>query len=178
MDVAPYCPVVKLSRGGWLAVGLVAGGLLSPAAVYAAATVVNIAGPSGRVAEVAGTNQLQVVESGPGVYFESGYPALTTGSCTVVAKPPSGRAFIVTQLSVVTLASPTFDRSHGIVMFRNATCAGAATFVDLPTHLGESAHDFHPGIPTKTGISILAFGTGYQAEAEVRGYTVAATAVP
>ena len=62
---------MKLSRSGWLAVGLVVGGVIAPATAYAVASVVNIAGPSGRRAEVTTANQLQAAESSPKVYFES-----------------------------------------------------------------------------------------------------------
>ena len=95
-----------------------------------------------------------------------------------MATVPAGRALIVSQLSVVTRGSPSFDASHGIVMFRNTTCSGAASFIDFPTHVGESSHDFRPGAPARGGVSIFAFGSGLDVEAEVRGYTVPVAAVP
>src|SRR3954451_22877942 len=99
----------RLSSGAYVLVGVLVGGLLAPAAVYATSTIVNIAGPSGRKAEVSTANQLQVAESSPAAYFESGYPQATTAHCTVIATPPSGKALVVTQLSVEMQALPSFD---------------------------------------------------------------------
>jgi hypothetical protein len=161
-----------------MVVGVLVGGLLGPPVVHAATSVVNVAGPSGRKAEVTTAQQLQAVESSPTAYFESGYFGGTVGVCRTLATPASGKAFIISQLSVLVEASPSFDSSHGYTFYRNPTCAGAVTHLDFPRSIGETSQDFHPGLPTKTGASIFLFGTGFAAEAEVRGYTVPAAAVP
>jgi hypothetical protein len=167
-----------MSRGGYVLVGVLLGSVLAPAAVYATASIVNVAGPSGRKAEVSTANQLQVVESSPGAYFESGYLSGAVSSCRTIATPPSGKALVISQLSVLVQTLPSADSAHGYLFYRNKTCDGAISYLDFPARIGETTHDFRPGITSKSGFSILLFGTGTQAEAEVRGYTVPASAVP
>src|SRR3954454_15700858 len=123
------------SKIGLLVIGVLVGGLLGPPLAHAATSVVHLAGPSGRKAEVTTAQQLQVAESTPGAYVESGYFQGAVGSCRALASPPSGKAFVITQLSVLTQASPSFDNAHGFLFFRNKTCAGAVTHLDTPSKL-------------------------------------------
>src|SRR4051812_16052953 len=106
------------SRVGLLVVGVLVGGLIGPPVVHAATSIVNVAGPSGRKADVTTANQLQTAESSPNAFFESGYLAETVGACRTLAKPATGRAFVISQLSVLTQAIPSFDTSHGYLFFR------------------------------------------------------------
>ena len=100
--------IQKMSRAGWILVGLVVAVLLFPSVATAASTVYNgIVGTSGHKADVSPTSQLLTAEAAPSTIYHhvSFAPA---GSDGIIATPPSGHALIVTELSIdfTAMASP------------------------------------------------------------------------
>jgi hypothetical protein len=170
------------SSGGklWFLLGLAAAGLLMPATVVAAISVVRIQGTGSNVANVDAAHQLLAVENDPATFFVTGYPATNSPNCVVLQTPTSGKAMIVRQLRFFR-TDTHFDQSHGFLVFTNSTCTGAIVLIEVQTAGNPSATEtFEPGLPVKAGngLSVEGFGTGLLGEAEATGYLVPSTTVP
>jgi hypothetical protein len=167
------------SNGAWFAVGVMLAAILTPAAAFAAASIVRVQGGAGNTANVDVAHQLLTVENDPKSTFHAGYRILVPGVCQILDSDPS-RGMIVRQLRLATLNSPSFDRFHGAALYPNSTCAGAYVLLAIPERVGTITETFEPGVPIAAGdgISMRAFGASYAGDAEVSGYLVPATAVP
>lgn len=165
---------------GWLVAAVVVAVVAAPIGAVAATQLVKITGSSGKVAQVDPANRLQVAESSPRAYFDSGYPELDqTLGCQPLVHVPGTKAFVATQISVFTKGAPTFDADHGVIFFAEPGCAGAAVFIDVPTGVGTELFTLDPPLPIPAGgiLSGQAFGPGTHTEVEVRGYFVPKSAV-
>jgi hypothetical protein len=164
-------------RLGFLA-GVLAAAILMPATVIAATSLVRIQSGSGTTtANVDGAHQLLVAESDPRSFLTSGYLTVSNGSCSQLVAPITGKALMVTQLRLLTRASPSFDASHAFVMWTNSTCNGADVLILYPMGLGNDTETFEPALPG-SGVSAELFGSGLVAESSINGYTVPSAAAP
>jgi hypothetical protein len=110
--------VQKLSRAGWVLVGVVVAVLLFPSVSSAASTVYDgIVGTSGHKADVSPTSQLLTAEAAPSTYYHKQVNGAEDN--TVLATPPSGRALIVTAVSID--FSPLTSSSADVYV-GNSTC--------------------------------------------------------
>jgi len=166
-------------HAGWLAAAIVAGMVVAPAAAIATTQLVKISGPSGSVAQVDPANRLQVAESSPSAYHESGYKEVDqTIGCQTLVHVPSTRAFMVTQVSIEA-KGPSFDVDHGLAFASQPDCLGAFVLIHIPTEVGTQILTLDPPLPIPAGgvVDALAFGGGTHTEVNVRGYFVPKSAV-
>ena len=168
-------------RPVWLVVvGVVSALIAAPVGAVAATQLVKISGPSGTVAVVDPAKRLQVAESSPKAFFDTGFLEVdTAGGCRTLFHVPATKALIVTQVDVDVRTSPTFDANHAVVMAAQASCLGGFVFIDQPHRLGSELSTLQPGLPVPAGstISAEAIGTGLTTEIELRGYFVPKSAV-
>jgi hypothetical protein len=166
-------------HAGWLVAAIVAGLVAAPAAAIATTQLVRISGSTGSVAQVDPANRLQVSESSPKAYFESGYLELDqTLGCKPIEHVPNTKALMVTQVAIIAKGA-TFDSDHGVLFARQAGCAGAFTLIHVPTEVGSQLLTLDPPLPIPAGgtISGEAFGSGTHTEVDIRGYFVPKSAV-
>lgn len=171
----------QVRGSAWFAAGLVLAAVISPAVTLAAVSLIKVEGNSGTVADVTGDRQLLVAESDPKAFVISGYPETdSTGGCVVLNHRPAGKGMIVRQVRIFVKSSGAFDANHGLLLYSNATCAGAIAWVYVPTGAGSYTETFDPGLPVKAGggVSVLAFGSGVVAETEITGFSVPAAVIP
>jgi hypothetical protein len=171
----------RFGSRAWFVAGLIVAAILAPAATVAAASLIQIQGSNGNVANVDPAHQVLVAESDPAAFHTSGYPETdTTPGCVVVDARPATKALILRQVRFWVKAGSPIDASHGLIVFPNRTCVGSAIAIYIPSHLGSETETFEPGWPIRAGagVSIQAFGSGLTAETSIFGYTVAPAAVP
>ena len=178
-------PKVKdMSRGGWILVGVVVALLLVPTAAGAATLYNGIMGTSGNRADVSPTSQLLTAEAAPSSLYHNVVSAGT--SETVLARPPSGHALIVTGLSVDFFAMNAPD--HVTVYVGSSTCSGLVNIaiVDSATEWNGSGYVMSGGmqsVPISPGIAIPAADRlcGHSSSSanyvDVSGYSVPSSAV-
>lgn len=167
-------------RPVWVVVSVVVAALLAaPVGAVAAIQLVRITGPSGTIAQVDPAQRLQVAESSPKAYFESGYKFVDQESgCENIVLVPRTQALMVTQVSIIA-RGPTFDADHGVLFRKAPRCAGASNLIHVPTQVGSEILTLDPPLPIPAGgtLSSEAFGPGTHFEVDVRGYFVPRTAV-
>jgi hypothetical protein len=164
---------------GWVAVALVAALVAAPVGAIAATSVVKIAGSSGNIAQVDPANRLQVAESSPKAFFDSGFVQLdSSAGCQTLVHVPGTKALIVTQINILTESASAFDPSHVLVLAKQAACAGVFVFIDQPHQAGSEVFTLEPGLPLPAGTTISgqSIGTALR-EIEIRGYFVPKSAV-
>ena len=158
----------------WVVVAVVAALIAAPVGAVAATQLVKITGPSGSVAHVDPANRLQVAESSPKAYFESGYLEVdqTTG-CQNIVHVPNTKALLVTQVAIIA-KGPTFDSDHGVLFARQSGCIGGFAIIHVPTQVGSEILTLDPPLPIPAGgtVSSQAFGPGTHTSVDVRGYFV------
>jgi hypothetical protein len=161
----------------------------------AAATVVNIADPTtpSRIAHVDSNGKLEVSDGGgsltvdgtvntqgtaPSNYVHVFGFANSTSGCSVVARPPIGKAMIVRDLRIDVYQDPSPGIGQLVAVYSDATCSTLVGDVN-PSTVGETVLPFDPGlgIAANSGLSITAQGS-VAAEAFTDGYSVPASQVP
>jgi hypothetical protein len=167
-------------RPVWVVVSAVVAALLAaPVGAVAATQLVKITGSSGKLAAVDPANRLQVAESSPQAYFESGYLFVDQESgCENIVHVPRTKALMVTQVSIIA-RGPTFDADHGVLFAKAPRCSGAFSLIHAPTEVGSEILTLDPPLPIPAGgtLSSEAFGSGTHSEVEVRGFFVPRAAV-
>lgn len=167
-------------RAGWLVVAVVAALVAAPIGAVAATSIVNIAGPNGKIAQVDPASRLQVAESAPKAFVDTGFVEVdSTDGCRPLFHVPATKALIVTQVNVLTKSASGFDANHVLVVTKQASCLGAFAFIDQPHEAGSELFTLEPGLPIPAGATITAqsLGSGTTMEVELRGYFVPKTAV-
>lgn len=164
----------------WFGLGILLAGVMLPATVVAAASLVRIQGPSGNVAQVDAARQLMVAESDPAAFYTAGANNSSATGCQVVVAQPSTKALIVRQVRIAVVGSNSLDGQHWMGVWPNKTCTGTVMLYFQPSELGSHTETFEPGYPVaaSAGVSIRSFGTGFSSRVDLTGYTVPAAAVP
>jgi len=178
--------IKEISRAGWMLIGVVGALLLFPSVASAASTIYNgIIGISGQKADVSPTSQLLTAEAAPSAYYHN---FATPGAATVVATPPSGRALVVSGLSVDFFSTNPQGSVH--VYVGNSSCASdllTVAFVNGPAIWNGSSYVLSGGtqtVPVSPGVAIPATDRlcatalgGMNADVMVSGYSVTSSSV-
>lgn len=168
-----------MSRGGWIAVGLLAGAIAAPGIALAAFSDIRLVSIDGStVAQVTPNHQLRIVESDPKlnrmVFLVTG----ASSQCVPSQPIPGTAAFVLkqAQFDVYTVGATGAGVSVGL--YEGPTCAGNPIARINPATVGSSVVPFDPGIAMKPGqvFSTRAFN-GVSAEIYLHGYAVTASAV-
>jgi hypothetical protein len=161
----------------------------------AAATVVNIADPTtpSRIAHVDNNGRLMVGDGSgalsvdgtvnvqaapPSSYLHQTGFGTSSNGCTVVARPPSGKAMIVRDVRVDVYQDPSPGVGQLIAIYSDSTCSTLVGDVN-PSTVGETVLPFDPGlgIAASSSLSIVAQGS-VAAEVYTDGYSVPPGQVP
>jgi hypothetical protein len=140
---------------------------------------------SGQRAFVSGSGQVNVTRAGAKSFFTH-VSDPSTGVFQIAAKPPSGRALVVTSIAVDAyrvLATGVFKNFSFALSTTNATCATTGEFVaDVnPATVGVTVLPFDPGLVVPSGRSLCVKNgdtTNLRAEVYVYGYLIPASAAP
>jgi hypothetical protein len=167
----------RLSRTPWVAVGLVVGLLLAPAAAIGAASLVGIVGQSGKRADVTKANQLQVAAATPGQfrgYRETGI----ANTCKPAFTAPTTKSYVMTGVTFNVFQNTTPGLANWIGLFRDASCTETIVLHNADG-LGGFNVPFEPGFGVRAGQTIYTSALGnVRGELYVYGYLVAKGAVP
>jgi hypothetical protein len=168
--------VTRLSRSGWIVVGIVIGAIAIPAlAVAAAVTVVNVRG-NGNNAYVTPAHQLRSAPADPADFrFLTGG---SSGSCNDLGAPAgSARAFVVTHADINVSSLNSIGAVVGILE-TEANCGGEALAVVTPATTGPHEFDLSPGValPAGTHLSFDVINGG--GTVTVTGYAIPTVALP
>jgi hypothetical protein len=169
-----------LSRGGWIAVGLVIGLVVAPGAAIAAATVVQIVGTNGVTkAQVTPANQLQTAEAAPSSFVEHSGLLSTPGNCTAIATAPANKGLVLKDLYVNIYDNPSPGPGQFFTLNKGSTCTtGYVVSINAGSVNGFSV-PLGPGFALKAGASLYAETSGsVKAGYYLYGYTVPAGDVP
>jgi hypothetical protein len=159
----------------WLALGLVVGLLLAPAAAYAAANLVGIVGSNGKRAQVTGANQLQTAEATPSQFKAINF--FGPGACDVVYTVPSTKAFVLKQVLFDVYADPTPGSVNYMAISADAACINPIALVN-PGSVGGYPIPLEPGFAFKAGAKIYGSTAGNVAgDLYMLGYFVPKSAV-
>jgi hypothetical protein len=169
----------KLSTGAWIAIGLVVGSILAPAAAVAAQTVVGIVGSNNVRAGVTLAGQLRTAEAPPSsmqVYARNG---VVSGACSAVASSVGTRGYIAKQIVFNVYADPTPGAGDYVALYTDAACGTQPIAIITPALVNAWTYPLDPGFAIQAGGGLYAeaFG-GVESDVTVYGYTVPATDVP
>jgi hypothetical protein len=178
--------------------GVGLGSLLSPLVGDALATVgsvVNISDRSaspnfakvdsaGKLAVGDGTGPLTVDgtvtsrETPANAFFRSVAFPSSSGACTPIATPPTGKALIIKSVAVDTYGIET-PGSGRYASFWVGTSTCESFVMDInPPGVGLIDQPFEPGLGVPAGKKLWVYASSISAEAFAFGYSVAASAVP
>jgi hypothetical protein len=175
----------NLSRGGWLAAGIVLAFVLAPsAAIATAAGVTEITSPGGQRAAVTDAGQLTTAPASAGSFETRGGTldtTLLTPQCLTLTPFSATTGFVITQVTVSVDSDPA-PGSSDLGLYEGPGCDLKRVITTLtPASLGMTVLPVDPGlaIPKHGTFSFAvqdmgAFVTvyGYQVPArEVSGYT-------
>jgi hypothetical protein len=177
-----------MSRGGYIAMGIVVALILVPTGI-AAATVAytGIEGTNGSTATVnhagvTSASQLLTAEASPSSFREYTGLALASG-CTVLATVPSGHGFIVRNIEMG--PAGYFASEATVKYFTGSTCSGhqIATMVSVAgtgSWSGPQSFPLNPGFGIAAGDSISASVTedAVNFDTYVQGYLVPSSDIP
>jgi hypothetical protein len=171
----------NLSRGGWLAAGIILALVLAPSAAIAAATAVTeITGPAGHRAAVTDAGQLTTTPASAGSFeFGGGSEdtTLTTPQCLNLAPFSATAGFVVTQIAVSVTSDPNPGTSD-IALYEGPGCHLAGVITELtPPSLGMTVVPADPclAIPKNGTLSFAVQDMG--ALVTVYGYKVPASEI-
>ncbi len=168
---------MRESGGLWLAVGLVAGILLAPAAVGSAG-LINIVGTNGKRAQVTPANQLQTAPASPAMYRNVFTPGIVS-TCSVVFAAPAKSGAVVTSVAFNVWQNPAPGLGSYVFVSLNSACSGRIVTRFNPGGIGMTVVPFNPGFALKAGAKLYAVALGSVAtELTVTGYLVPKAAVP
>jgi hypothetical protein len=168
-----------------LALLLAAGGG-AYAGVRTTGNPVNIVDPvNGSAARVSSNGLLKITgivatNAGPSSFVNGYAPGFTfREGCVRLVTPPTGKALVLTQVTVNTYINPTPGVSNLVRLFRGADCSGAVLATVNPGTVGATVLPFGPGIgiPAGSAVGVQIFGN-VQAEAYAYGYAVGTADVP
>src|SRR4051794_14471010 len=112
----------RMSRGGWIAVGICTGAVIAPGIAVAAFSDFRIVGTNGSpVAQVTKGSQLRVAEIDASRFQGIDFFNLGGGNC--ITKPvPSPTAYIVKQAVVNVIVNPSPGSGQNVALFANSNC--------------------------------------------------------
>lgn len=175
----------NLSRGGWLAAGILLAFVLAPsAAIATAAGVTELTGPGGQRAAITDAGQLTAAPASADSFETRGGTedtTLTTPQCLTLSPFSATTGFVITQISVSVDSDPDPGTSD-LGLYEGSGCDSHRVITTLtPASLGMTVLPAGPGlaIPEHGTFSFAvqdmgAFVTvyGYKVPArEVSGYT-------
>ena len=160
----------------WLALGLVVGLLLAPAAAYAAVNLVGIVGSNGKRAQVTGANQLQTAEATPSQFRTIN--SFSVGSCGQIFAVPSTKAFVLKQVLFDVWADPSPGGGEFAAIFADNTCSNPIALINPGTVNGYVV-PLDPGFALKAGAKLYGNAGGSVGfDIYMSGYFVPKSAVP
>ena len=175
----------NLSRGGWLAIGILLALVLAPsAAIATAAGVTEITGPGGQRAAVTDAGQLDVTQTTAGNYEVrdgSEDTTLTTPACLSFPAISATTGFVIKEITVSVDSDPSPGTSD-LGLYEGPDCDVTQVITTLtPASLGMTVLPLDPGLAIPKGGTFSfavqdmgAFVTlyGYKVPAsEISGYT-------
>ena len=136
-------------------------------------------------ADVTSAGQLLTTEANPNTFVQSGDIDLgTVPDFTVIAKPKTSDALIITTIHLDVFADPTPGGNDYIVLYvgTGSTCGSQVGswdhYVD-PATMGEIDIPYAPGLVVAKGDALCGFvSDAVEAEASVSGYNVSSTDAP
>jgi hypothetical protein len=168
-----------MSRGGWIAVGLLAGAIAAPGIALAAFSDVRLVSIDGAtVAQVTANHQLRAVESDPKlnrmVFVVPGAGA----QCTPTQPVPGTAAFVLKEAQFNVYVVGATGQGNNVSLYEGPGCAGNPIARINPAAVGSSVVPFDPGIAMKPGQVFSARSIGsISAEIFLHGYVVTASGV-
>lgn len=169
-----------LSTGAWIAIGLVAGSILAPAAAVAAQTVVGIVGPNNARAGVTYAGQLRTAEAPPSAMQVFARNGVVTGPCGDVTANVGARGYVMKQV-VFDVYADSADPGPAdfVAVYTDAGCAGQPIAIITPATAGVWSYPLDPGFAIQPGGGLWTKASGQvESNVTVYGYTVPATDVP
>ncbi len=166
-------------RSAWvLLAAILIGWLVVPRAVTAATTLIRIQDGAGSTkANVTEGHQLQVTDSAPMTFRQ--YTGSHTGEhCNVLVTVPSGKGFIVRDISIGILTSAS-DGFHVVDVYPNGNCSGEDLYAAPTSKVDVYNLELTPGFALEEGGKI-SFDVRSSAAAAVFiwGYQVPSADVP
>lgn len=162
----------KLSTGAWIAVGLVAGLVLAPAAAIGATNLVGIVAASGTRAGVTKAGQLNVAEASPTSFRE--LKAFSTTGCAQLIKVPASDGFIIKSVTIDTWSDPTPGNDNFASVYLGSGCNSSHEVILInPGSIGSTTVPFDPGFAVPpNGILTYNVSGNVGADVYVTGYLV------
>ncbi|HVC71567.1 MAG TPA: hypothetical protein VNC61_15035 [Acidimicrobiales bacterium] len=167
--------IKKMSRGGWIVIGILIAMMMVPSGVAVAKALhfTGIEGTSTNKADVSAAGQLLTTQADAGASYTRWTPGITTPRSLAVI--PAGDALIITSIHIDNISGTTGGVAFGIA---NNGCTSGATFdsVNFASN-GITVLPYEPGVPVPAGDEVCAFpGGGWIGAATVTGYFVPAAA--
>src|SRR4051794_17747447 len=114
-----------MSRGSWIAIGLLAGVIVAPGVALAAFSDFRIVGVNGTpVAQVTPANQLRTAEADPASSRMLYVPAPSQNTCVPSQQIPGGSAFVLKQAQFDAYSVPAIGPGNSVSLYEGPTCAG------------------------------------------------------
>src|SRR3712207_1488629 len=161
----------RMSRGGWITVGLLLGAILAPAVALAAFTDVRIVGVGGQPAvQVTPSNQLRTAEMDPARFRRFATNVTGDEGCVALAIPPAS-SFMLKHVAIDVWENLSPSGSDAILVFANGLCTGAGVGSVTPSGSGPFEIPLGLGVPIpKDGlIGVDVLGTGIIADVFLSG---------
>jgi hypothetical protein len=167
----------RIPSAAWVAVGLLAAGIIAPTSALAASNLVGIVGGNGVRAGVTRAGQLQTTQTSPG-NFVTLFASPSSGACDFFYKVPSGDGLIIESVTFnsITVTSPGLDTFAAL--YPNATCKGSYVLDNNPGGTGETSVPLTPGLALKSGTALSMVQDRDVVEVYITGYLVPAGDVP
>jgi len=170
----------SLSTGEWIAIGLVVGSILAPAAAVAATTVVGIIGPNNVRASVSYAGQLKTVEAQPSNLIVFARNGVVSGGCSTVTANVGTRGYVAKQVVFdVYSQDSTPGPADFIALYTDASCSTQPIAMVTPATVNAWTYPLDPGFGIQAGGGLYAQAFGaVESNVSVYGYTVPTTDVP
>lgn len=165
-----------LSTGAWIFASVIAAGILTPTAVYAAASSTVAVGNTGNgvTAFVTSDHQLLTTPISPKDVIHRFVGATGGVHCTPVYTPPAGKAVVVTSISY-DLGSGTAGTEEWAEL-TDSGCGAIYDIGDTTQGYDTQQHVFAAGVPMQSvGVYVGSNATAY---ATIDGYLVPASQLP
>lgn len=169
----------RMSRGGWIACGIIVGVVIAPGAALAAFSDVRVVGIFGSPpAAVTAAHQLRVTEIDPANIRRTSFDFASFSQQCLPFPAPAGSALMLKQLSVDVYSNPSPGVGDAVGLYATTNCTDLITSV-TPSSTGVTVIPFEPGIAIRSGggFSLLRFGD-VLARVNLLAYTMPANAVP
>jgi hypothetical protein len=167
-----------LSTGAWIFLSVVTAAIVAPVGVYAAATsTVSIGNTNNaNTATVTPTNQLQTTMIAPKSVVRFEGAVATGGNCSSIYTPPTGKAFVVTQITYDLGTGTTGNEAYAEL---EESCPGSYPFdfADTSQAFETQTHTFPTGLPVAAVNIWCGAGNGF-CIASGTGYLIPATQLP